>query len=119
MTFHLDSHRTAHIKPEMLSGVQAGNGTPHDKGYIRGIAHVRKNRKDDIFMQRRLVQSFIYILEWERGTCTLTKHTQCWIHSALRHFFMDVIDPRNLPLKQGGIFFEASCESRQSQPYFL
>ena len=43
------------IKPEMLSGVQKGNGTPHDKYNIRGIAHARTNRKDDIFMERRLV----------------------------------------------------------------
>ena len=54
MTFHLNNHRTAEIKPEMLSGVQTRNGTPHDKYDIRGIAHVRTNRKDDIFMQRRL-----------------------------------------------------------------
>ena len=27
---------------------------PHDKYNIRGIAHARTNRKDDIFMQRRL-----------------------------------------------------------------
>ena len=31
MTFHLDSHMTTDIIPEMLSGVQTGNGTPHDK----------------------------------------------------------------------------------------
>ena len=43
---------TTDIKPEMLSGVQTGNGTPHDKHNIRGIAHVRTNRKDNIFMQR-------------------------------------------------------------------
>ena len=47
----------------MVSGVQTRNGTPHDKYNIRGIAHVRKNRKDNIFMQRQLVQSFTYILE--------------------------------------------------------
>ena len=29
MTSHLDSHKTTDIKPEMLSGVQTGNGTPH------------------------------------------------------------------------------------------
>ena len=56
MTSHLDSHRTTDIKPEMLSGVQTGNGTPHDKYNTRGIAHVRKNRKDDIFMHRGLGQ---------------------------------------------------------------
>ena len=56
MTSHLNSHRTTDIKPEMLSGVQTGNGTPHDKYHIRGIgiAHVRTNRKDNIFMQRQL-----------------------------------------------------------------
>ena len=54
MTSHLNSHRTTDIKPEMLSGVQTGNGTPHDKYKIRGIAHARTNRKDDIYMQRRL-----------------------------------------------------------------
>ena len=42
----------------MLSCVQTGNGTPHDKYNICGIAHVRTNRKDDIFMQRRLGQIF-------------------------------------------------------------
>ena len=67
MTSHLKSHRTTDIKPEMLSGVQTGNGTPHDKYNIRGIAHARTNRKDDIFMQRRLVQNFTSILEWGKG----------------------------------------------------
>ena len=54
MTSHLNSHRTTDIKPEMLSGVQTGNVTPHYKYNIRGIAHARTNRKDNIFMQRRL-----------------------------------------------------------------
>ena len=62
----------------MLSGVQTGNGTPHDRYNIRGIAHARTNRKDDIFMQRRLVQNFTFILEWGQGPCSLTKHTQRW-----------------------------------------
>ena len=87
MTSHLNSHRTADIKPEMLSGVQTGNGTPHDKYNIRGIAHARTNRKYNIFMQRQLVQNFTYILEWGRGTCTLTKHTRRWTYPALRYFF--------------------------------
>ena len=60
MTSHLNSHGTTDIKPEMLSGVQTGNGTPHDEYDIRGITHARTNRNDDIFMQRRLVQSFTY-----------------------------------------------------------
>ena len=92
MTSHLNSHGTTDIKPEMLSGVQTGNGTPHDKYNTRGIAHVRKNRKDDIFMQRRLLQSFTYILEWGRGTCTLTKHTRRWTYPALRHFLFLPLD---------------------------
>ena len=54
MTSHLDSHKTTDIKPETLSCVQTGNGTPHGKYDICGIPHVRTNRKDDIFMQRRL-----------------------------------------------------------------
>ena len=52
---NLNSHRKTDVKPEMLSGVQTGNGTPHDKYNIRGIAHAQINRKDDIFRQRRLV----------------------------------------------------------------
>jgi len=90
MTSPLDSHGTTDIKPEMLSGVQTGNGTPRDKYDIRGIAHAHSNRKDDIFMQRRLLQSFTYILEWGRGTCTLTKHTRRWTYPALRYFFKSV-----------------------------
>ena len=64
MTSDLDSHTATDVKPDMLSGVQTGNGIPHDKYNIYGIAQVRTNRKDNIFMQRRLVQSFTYILEW-------------------------------------------------------
>ena len=67
MTFHLNSQGTTDIKPEMLSGVQTGNGTPHDRYKIRGIAHVHTNRKDEIFVQRRLGQIFIFILEWDKG----------------------------------------------------
>ena len=73
MTSHLNSHGTIDIKLEMLSGVQTGNGTLHDKYSIRGIAHART--KDDIFMQN-------FILEWGQRTCSLTKHTQRWTYSA-------------------------------------
>ena len=58
-----------------------GNGTPHDKYNIRGNAHARTNRKDDFFMQRRLVQNFTFILEWGQGTCSLTKQTRRWAYS--------------------------------------
>ena len=76
MTSHLDSHKTTDVKPEMLSGVQTGNGTPRDKYDIRSIAHVRTNRKDDIFMQRRLRQIFICILEWVKGLVKNQDHTR-------------------------------------------
>ena len=81
MTSNLSSHRTTDIKPEMLSGVQNRNRAPHDKYIIRGIAHARANRKEDIFMQRRLVQNFTFILEWGQGTCSLMKHTRRWAYS--------------------------------------
>ena len=50
-----------------VSGVQTGNGIPHDRFNIRGIAHVRTNRKGDIFVQTRLGQIFIFILKWGKG----------------------------------------------------
>ena len=65
MTSHLDSHTTTDVKPDMLSGDQTGNGIPHDRYNIRGIAHGRTNRKDDIFMQRRLGQ--ILHVYWSGG----------------------------------------------------
>ena len=66
MTSHLDNHTTTDVKPDMLSGVQPGNGIPHDRYSIRGIAHMRTNRKD-IYIQRRLGQIFKCILEWGKG----------------------------------------------------
>ena len=54
MTSHRDIHTTTDVKPEMIPGILTGNGILHDKYDIRGIAHVRTNKKDDIFMQRRL-----------------------------------------------------------------
>ena len=45
---------TTDVKPDILLGVQTGNGIPHDRYNIRGIAHAHTNKKDDIFMQRRL-----------------------------------------------------------------
>ena len=54
MTSHPDSHTTTDVKPEIIPGVQTGNGIPHDEYDICGIAHARTNRKDNVFMQRRL-----------------------------------------------------------------
>ena len=64
---------TTDVKPDMLSGVQTGNGIPHDRYNIRGIAHARTNRKDNVFMQRRLGLIFTYILEWGQGTFEKSK----------------------------------------------
>ena len=54
MTSHRDIHTKIDVKPEVIPGIQTGNGIPHDKCNLRGIAHARTNKKDDIFMQRRL-----------------------------------------------------------------
>ena len=54
MTSHRDSHTITDVKLEIIPGVQTGNGIPHDKYNICGIAHTHTNRKDDIFMQRRM-----------------------------------------------------------------
>ena len=68
-TSHLDSHTTNDVKPEMLSGVQTGNRIPHDRYNVRGIAHARSYKKDNIFMQRRQGQIFTCILKWGQITC--------------------------------------------------
>ena len=52
MTSYRDSHTITEVKPEIIPGVQTGNGIPHDEYYIRGIAHAHTNRKDDILMKR-------------------------------------------------------------------
>ena len=90
MTSHLDSQTTTDIKPKILLGVQCQNVNPHDKHNICGTGHAGTNRKDDIFMQRGLVQSFTYIMEWVQGTCTLTKRTRRWTYSAL-WYFLDLV----------------------------
>ena len=67
-TSHLDTHTTTDCKPEMLSGVQTGNGIPHYK--------YNGNRKDDIFNKRQLVQSFTNILEGgTRELCNGVAHS--------------------------------------------
>ena len=67
MTSHLDSHTTTDVKRNVLSDVKTRNGIPHDTYNIRAIAHAHTNRKNDIFMQRRLGQIFICILERGKG----------------------------------------------------
>ena len=50
MTSQLDIHTTNDVKPEMLSGVQTGNGSPHYQNNILIIAHAQTYSEDDIFM---------------------------------------------------------------------
>ena len=64
MTSHHDIYTTTDVKPEMIPGIQTGNGIPPDKCNLCGIAHARKNKKEKIFMQRRLGQIYTFILEW-------------------------------------------------------
>ena len=45
----------------MLSGVQTADGIQLGEYSIHGIGHVHTYRKDDIFMQRGLLQSFTFI----------------------------------------------------------
>ena len=73
MTSHRDNHTTTDVKPEIIPGFQTGKGIPYDKYDMRGIAHVRTNIKDDIFMQRQLGQIFTCIQEWGQGTCKKSK----------------------------------------------
>ena len=54
MTSHRDIHTKIDVKPEVMPGIQTGNGIPHDKCNLRGIAHACTNKKEDIFMERRL-----------------------------------------------------------------
>ena len=50
MTSHLNIHGTTNIKPEVLSGVQTGNGIQHVEYNLRDTAHVHTYRKDEIEM---------------------------------------------------------------------
>ena len=54
MTSHLDSHTTTDIKSKMIPGVLTGNGILHDIYNIYCITNAHTNRKNVIFMQRRL-----------------------------------------------------------------
>ena len=61
MTSHLNSHGTTDIRPEMLSGVQTGNGTPHDKYNIRGIASAHKQKRRHFHAKTTSAKLYYYI----------------------------------------------------------
>ena len=44
MNSYRDSHTTTDAKPEMIPGIYTGNGIPHDKYNMHGIAHVRTEK---------------------------------------------------------------------------
>ena len=71
MTSYIASHTPTDATLEMLiSSVQTRLKIPHDKYNMCGVAYARKYRKDDIFMQNPLVQSFTW--ECKQETCALT-----------------------------------------------
>ena len=61
MTSHLNSHGTTDIKPEMLSGVQTGNGTSHGKYNIRGIARAHKQKRRHFHAKTTSAKLYYYI----------------------------------------------------------
>ena len=67
MISHLDNYTATDVKLEMLSGGHTVNRILHDENNIRGIAHAHTYREDDIFLRRRLVQSFTCIREGGGG----------------------------------------------------
>ena len=96
MTSYLDSHRTTHIKLKMLSGVQAGNGTPHDKYNIRDIAHMRTNQKRRHFYAKTTsAKLYIYIGVGARDLYIDEAHTALHIFRFAVFFFkgMAILHP--------------------------
>ena len=61
MTSHLDSFGTTDIKPEMLSGVQTGNGTAHDKYNIRHWSCAHKQKRRHFHAKTTGAKLYIYI----------------------------------------------------------
>ena len=70
MTSHFDSHMTTDVKPDMLSGVQPGNGIPHHRYNIHGIYMCAQTEKTKFSC---------------KDDCTLMKHTRRWPYSASRY----------------------------------
>ena len=83
----------------MLSGVQTGNGIPHDTYNIRGITHAHTNRKDDIFMQRQLGRIFTCLLEWGKRTCKKSRQYPARVYTTL------VVIAKPYPDMQKRIYF--------------
>ena len=64
MTSHRDSETITDVKPEIIPGVQTGNGIPHDRYNIRGIAHcpcAHKQKRGHFHAKTTSAKLFIYI----------------------------------------------------------
>ena len=68
VTSHHDSHTITDIKQKILSGFQTGYRLPFDEYNICGIVDDYTYRKNNIFMQRRPLQSYTYVWKWGQGT---------------------------------------------------
>ena len=77
MTSHRDIHTKIDVNLEVIPGIQTGNGIPHDKCNLRGIAQCPCTHKQ----KRRHFQFSC------KDDCILTKHTWRWTYPALRYFF--------------------------------
>ena len=101
MISHHDSHGTTDIKPEMLSGVQTGNGTPHDKYNIRGIARAHKQKRRHFHAKTTSAKLYIYIRVRSRDLFIDEAHTALGI--------FPVFFPCMLPSPLCGIFEWLYC----------
>ena len=96
MTSYLNSHRTTGIKPEMLSGVPTGNGTPRDKYDItRNCLCAHKQKRRHFHAKTTSAKLYVYIGVGSRDLFIDEAHTTLGIfpvislynaYSALRHF---------------------------------
>ena len=80
MTSHRDSHTIIDVKPEIIPGVQNGNGISHDKYNIRGTRHCpyRHKQKRRYFHAKTNTTSaklYIYIGVWARDLYIDEAHT--------------------------------------------
>ena len=75
MTSHLKSHRTTDIKPELLSGVQYGNGTPHDIYNIRRCPCANKQKRQHFHAKTTSAKLYSYIGVGSRDLFSDKAHT--------------------------------------------
>ena len=57
---YFDSHTTTDVKQDMLPGGKTGNGIPHDKFNICGIAHAYKKRRQHFHAKTTRANLYMY-----------------------------------------------------------